>query len=161
TDLVSNASGPLEATFPFVAVPPPAAWHGFDTDAGEVASWGDVAWLGGKAGYDARCEEGGCVELGPFVPQSCGGTRTGVAGRLQPLPAATTVFARVRVLAADLLPDSNSSASFEASIALTFEVAVPGGAPARLPVAATGFQDLGPGAGPLHWATPWMWVSLP
>src|SRR5262249_14410628 len=51
--------------------------------------------------------------------------------------------------------------SFETSIALTFEVAVPGGAPARLPVAATGFQDLGPGAGPLHWATQWMWVSLP
>src|SRR5262249_6493612 len=85
----SNASGSLAAEFPFVAVPPPAAWHGFDGDTTEVASWGDVTWLGGKAGYDSRCEEGGCVQLGPFVPYGCGADRIGIAGRLQ-LPLTAT-----------------------------------------------------------------------
>jgi hypothetical protein len=95
-DPAGNAAGPLDALFPFAALPSPAAWHGFDYGLSQVANWGDVTWFGSKSGSMGLCEEGGCVELGPFAPVGCAPERIGISGRLQLLSPVSSVSSSLR-----------------------------------------------------------------
>jgi hypothetical protein len=77
----------------------PAALHDFDSDITTTAQFGAVTLLGGFAGSDPHCEQGGCARLGPFESNVCGPGGIGLAGRLK-AAAGSTVSIRYRIAVA-------------------------------------------------------------
>lgn len=93
-DMVGLTSDSLYTTLPFARIGAATTEVGFDDDILEVDPWGTSSFLQS----DARCENGGCLALGPTSVSWCAPVRNGFAGRLT---RGTTghVSLRYRVLA--------------------------------------------------------------
>ena len=95
-DMVGLNASSLDTKLPFSRISYATTEVGFDDDILEVDPWGTSSFLQN----DARCENGGCLALGPATLNWCMPVRNGFAGRLT-RGATGHVTLRYRVLAKD------------------------------------------------------------
>lgn len=102
-DRSGRAAAPAHAPVRFLDVRLAGPTIDFDGDLASVASWGGWALYGGGDGgsSDPRCEQGGCLRIGPMDFSPCSATRSGFAALLPRGPKGT-VSIRYRILAQPL-----------------------------------------------------------
>lgn len=160
-DAVGLGSAAVSASFAVLDVGQPQPSFPFDrADAPAPVTWGLVAL---RAGAGARCEQGGCLEIGPYETTYCGTGRHGIAGRVSAPTGSLDVRYRVLYAASASSPDEPPSPY---GPAFTIEIARAGAEAIARQVQSppgTSLLDLGAAAGELRWATPWTTesVSLP
>jgi hypothetical protein len=127
-DRVGLSAAAITTPLKFLRMGGPTQSVEFDDDVVESSSWGDyMIYGGGFAGQsDPRCEQGGCMRIGPVRYDFCAMPRAGFAAQLQRL-AGGLVELRYRILA-DPLEQPNSLPSLIGEV-VTLEVASPGAAP--------------------------------
>ncbi len=163
TDRAGNSSVSTTTPISFVPMVPGQPSHGFDGDVVSVAFWGDskVSFLGGFAGSDPSCEQGGCVKMGVYPATVCGAPRIGIAGLIA--KSATKVVVRYRVLVNSTLGGTPGTPPSLYGVAFAVDVANPG-VEAKTTTANIVSTDLKALATPqfgMSWATDWTTFEAP
>lgn len=149
-DPTGNLGAPFEGIAQVKSADAAPAQETFDEETvsfPDYARWGDTKQLGGVEGPDPACETVGCASLGP---SSCGGPLSGIAGKLTPTGAPTTLVLRVREFAATADPSP---------IAFVARTARAGAVPITTTIAPLPLKNQGTGA--LPFASSWTTVTVP
>jgi hypothetical protein len=130
----------------------------FDDNGPAVALWGRAARLGGSTGADPRCENNGCLMIGPLANAYCA-ERSGIAGRIT--TTSPLVSMRYRVLVGPTHPASTELPPF--SPPLQFDLVAPGGevTSTTLYIESSWMELLPEPQGALRWGTPWRTLETP